>query len=479
LEAAGNDFVEVKMPLYPAIKLSDALMGTDTFDFQPQLTSEPTAPEAGHVRVFSGVDFNATPYGPSDSSDGVCPDGTSNTFLVGERPLGPDGEYVLTGLQHVATDTSSGSDDMGRSFDLVFPTQTAFEQREGNAVATESLEIAHEGFLHGRGGGRDDGWCYQVTIDLTEPTAPEAANTPGALLFSFSSEPTWTAIAMAESGGNTDAHAPHGEDSWGLWQIDVDPAQTDNPDTFDCSGILQWASGPAVQTGAWIADVTYEHAASQPESANNLKQIVLAVHALDAGECSVDICAQNSPPASPALDKRAYTAGHFALELEGHNASPTVDYGTGSFIIANVGDPATIDASLVFDSTGGDRSTVLPYIQQRATMMKMFMGDYGNSINLVRQGGEADDSGFVIDWTTGDGPKGGDTVGVIAIITPTEHGSSILEFSVENFPAFPQPENNAVSGDGGTKSDGQDDGWCIATEIDFPESVHALYDLVL
>jgi hypothetical protein len=221
------------------------------------------------------------------------------------------------------------------------------------------------------------------------------------------------------------------------------------------------ADGPAVQTGAWVADVTYERAASQPGSANNLKQIVLAVHALDAGECSVDICAQNSPPASPAPDNsRGYTAGHFALELEGHNASPPVDYGTGSFIIQNVSDPATIDASLVFDSTGGDRSTVLlPYLEQR--------------------GGEADDGGFVIDWTTGDGPKGGDTVGVIAIITPTEHGSSILEFSVENFPAFPQPENNAVSGDGGTKSDGQDDGWCMAVEIDSPESVHALYDLVV
>jgi hypothetical protein len=193
-----------------------------------------------------------------------------------------------------------------------------------------------------------------------------------------------------------------------------------------------------------------------------------------------------------------HTGGHFELVLEGHNASPPVDYGTGSFIIQNVSDPATIDASLVFDSTGGDRSTVLlPYLEQR--------------------GGEADDGGFVIDWTTGDGPKGGDTVGVIAIITPTEHGSSILEFSVENFPAFPQPENNAVatesleiahegflgdskgvinwfSGDGGTisdpgtfptettrpmGSDGQDDGWCMGTEIDFPESVHALYDLIV
>lgn len=30
---------------------------------------------------------------------------------------------------------------------------------------------------------------------------------------------TMTAIALAESGGNTDAHNPNGEDSWGLWQI--------------------------------------------------------------------------------------------------------------------------------------------------------------------------------------------------------------------------------------------------------------------
>jgi hypothetical protein len=47
---------------------------------------------------------------------------------------------------------------MGSSFDLVFPTQTAFPQR--NAVARESLEIAHEGFL----GDHDDGWCMAVEI---------------------------------------------------------------------------------------------------------------------------------------------------------------------------------------------------------------------------------------------------------------------------------------------------------------------------
>jgi hypothetical protein len=58
------------------------------------------------------------------------------------------------------------------------------------------------------------------------------------------------------------------------------------------------ADGPAVQTGAWLADVTYERAA-RPECTNNIKQIAIAIHALDAGECTIDICAQDSPPASP------------------------------------------------------------------------------------------------------------------------------------------------------------------------------------
>ena len=34
------------------------------------------------------------------------------------------------------------------------------------------------------------------------------------------------------------------------------------------------------------------------DSGNNLKQLGIALHALDAGECNVDICAKNSPSAS-------------------------------------------------------------------------------------------------------------------------------------------------------------------------------------
>jgi hypothetical protein len=44
--------------------------------------------------------------------------------------------------------------------------------------------------------------------------------------------------------------------------------------------------------------------------------------------------------------------------------------------------------------------------------------------------------GIIIDWTPGDGQKG-ETVGVIAIISPAENnyqGRSVLEFSVENYP---------------------------------------------
>ena len=40
---------------------------------------------------------------------------------------------------------------------------------------------------------------------------------------------TWTAIAMAESRGQTGAHNPNGEDSWGLWQINIDPEVRTNP----------------------------------------------------------------------------------------------------------------------------------------------------------------------------------------------------------------------------------------------------------
>ena len=98
------------------------------------------------------------------------------------------------------------------------------------------------------------------------------------------------------------------------------------------------ADGPAVRTGAWIADVTYERAASQLESANNLKQIGSPyTPSMLASAASTSALKTPRQPAPHQTTEGIW--GHFALELEGHNASPTVDYGTGSFIIANVSDP--------------------------------------------------------------------------------------------------------------------------------------------
>ena len=62
---------------------------------------------------------------------------------------------------------------MAGSFELTFATQTTVPQRGGNAVATESLEIAHEGF---------QGESEAVT---------------------------WTAIAMAESGGSVESYSDY------------------------------------------------------------------------------------------------------------------------------------------------------------------------------------------------------------------------------------------------------------------------------
>ena len=76
--------------------------------------------------------------------------------------------------------------------------------------------------------------------------------------------PTGPLSKRAHGSPMSPKRAPHGEDSLGLWQINIDPAQTDNPDTFDCSEIVQWASGPAVRTGAGIADVTYDEPSSAP-----------------------------------------------------------------------------------------------------------------------------------------------------------------------------------------------------------------------
>ena len=99
----------------------------------------------------------------------------------------------------------------------------------------------------------------------TEPTAPEDGTTKV-----YSKPLTFTATVTTPYDDGLllpavridDGEASNGgEDSRGLFQINVDPAQPD-VDTFDCSELTQWASGTplegGVRKGDWITDVTYE-----------------------------------------------------------------------------------------------------------------------------------------------------------------------------------------------------------------------------
>ena len=114
----------------------------------------------------------------TDDGEATIPDGTSNTVLFVERYGSPDGEYVLTAVQHVS---------------------------QPEASVPETGDEVLIGFEFGDVNG--------------------------------------------------------GEDSRGLFQINVDPVQSD-ADTFDCSELTQWASGTplegGVRKGDWITDVTYE-----------------------------------------------------------------------------------------------------------------------------------------------------------------------------------------------------------------------------
>jgi hypothetical protein len=133
------------------------------------------------------------------------------------------------------------------------------------------------------------------------------------------------------------------------------------------------------------------------------------------------------------------------------------------------------DGDLVFDATTGEggrspAETVLPYIEQRADPDTIYRdagvvttpdhADFtlgspeeftlgspeeftlGSPEEFTLGSPEENDGssqGIVIDWTPGDGSKG-ETVGVIAIISPAENnygGRSVLEFSVENYPNNP------------------------------------------
>ena len=170
------------------------------------------------------------------------------------------------------------------------------------------------------------------------------------------------------------------------------------------------------------------------DSGNNLKQLGIALHALDAGECNVDICAKNSPSAS--LEPVTHTGwGPWEAVLGGQSSSPanTGYVNPSSFQIVSAGE------QFYSRENGGG-------------------GDFGHADILF---GAADNPPLSEDlgiaWVSGDGgtrDHGNNDVILIHNLTGVDglygdHGSSILEFSVENFPNNSSDTPDTLSADVG------------------------------
>ena len=148
-------------------------------------------------------------------------------------------------------------------------------------------------------------------------------------------------------------------------------------------------------------------------------------------------------------------------------------------------EPVTHAGDLVFDPTGGGSFDLVFPTQtaiKEVSGLKVehavidFSPDQDNGLLLpaVQTGGVSVASGDV----NGDNSALGDPVTFTLTVEP----------SLSLFNAFMTIETIP---DGGVQSlavdptnpnmgsDGQDDGWCMGIEIDFPESVHALYDLIV
>ena len=186
---------------------TDALGDPDTFDFQPQ-----------DAFAFDGSDGGTVGKEMDRTSVPLC------------QPTSGGNKSDDGSIDDLAVDPSNPNAEVHAGDFLVERWQTSGVP--GHTPEWSNLRVSDPG-LPMTGNGNPDSFHFQPQFTTDDGLLLPAVQTDNAA--------TWTAIAMAESGGDTDAHNPRGEDSLGLWQINVDPAQTD-PDLFDCSELVQWAS---------------------------------------------------------------------------------------------------------------------------------------------------------------------------------------------------------------------------------------------
>lgn len=233
----GTRTTEGQMPVFMKYDGVDGQFnGADAYDFS-QLMSEPTAP-AGEVNhsefaIVKRLDSTAPTvdyvFGvevPKLTSEPTAPEagGGPKDWIIVESyqfadNAGADGKgYVLTSIQHSATDTTlvdqSGTEASSRLFvgNLTLDSQASVQTGFGGGVSVASGDV------------NGDTNAIEQTITL----------------FFGDGSPTTSAHAAISLGDGKAIEAAGDDYGIGEWS---DPAQPDaNPDTLDCSELTQWAS---------------------------------------------------------------------------------------------------------------------------------------------------------------------------------------------------------------------------------------------
>jgi lysozyme-like protein len=216
----------------------------DTTDGEYVLTTiqhasptEASIPATAHVAISLG--------------DGKAIEAAGDNYGIGEwsDPAQSDGG---TNMSPWTTTHSSNSGNRANpdTFDCSELTQWA--SARGDAAQTDTSAVAT--LLDFEWDGAAYSGSHVLYQDVVIPAVQTdnglllpAVQDDGLLLPAVQTDDAFvfTAIALAESGGNSEPHAPHGEDSLGLFQINVEPNQYD-PDAF--ANDLYDPTGPAVAT---------------------------------------------------------------------------------------------------------------------------------------------------------------------------------------------------------------------------------------
>ena len=132
---------------------------------------DPNNPNLTAVQTDDGL---LLPAVRMDDGEASIKDGTSNTVFFSERYGSPDDEYVLTGIQHGADDSQSSHSGGVNAL-----------MGDGSVRSTDTSAVAT--LMDFDFPSSSDTQDPLVLVTDADPSA--AVNTPGALLFTFDSEP--------------------------------------------------------------------------------------------------------------------------------------------------------------------------------------------------------------------------------------------------------------------------------------------------